>query len=290
MEFHKLHALGNDFLVVRAGEDPSRRLGPLARALCERRTGAGADGVIFYQATERDSEADYSALIFNADGSRAEISGNGIRCLAAMLVHCDLHPASPVRVRTVSGVRTLRLIGRRGAELHFQCTMGAPSFDPARIPATLPAAGPGPVLDFAMEVQGEPVRVSLSSMGNPHCSTYWDTVENAPVERLGRLLETHHAFPRRTNVEFIEIVDRNRLRVRFWERGVGITPASGSGSCAAAAVSILRGLIASPVTVETASGSLEIEWNGDSDVLLSGPAVCVYAGSFSALPEGGEET
>jgi diaminopimelate epimerase len=282
MDFAKLHALGNDFLVLRISEESCRQdLGALSREICRRRTGIGADGAVYYLPTAGDREADYSALIFNADGSRAEISGNGIRCLAALLLHSGCHTSDEVRVRTVSGVRQLSLLERGGLRFRFRCGMGVPITIPSKIPATLGDAA-GPVLDFPMKVGQEEVAVSLCSMGNPHCSTFWPSAADAPVERLGSALERDPVFPNRTNVEFIEVTDPSRLRVRFWERGVGVTPASGSGSCAAVVAAILRGVARSPVVVETAAGELEVEWDGRSEVLLTGDAHYICAG---ALPD-----
>ncbi len=284
MEFAKLHGLGNDFLLARAREGgPPTPLSELARRICDRRRGVGADGIVFYQPTVGDRDADFSALIFNADGSRAEMSGNGVRCLAAFLDRSAQHRPGSVRVRTVSGIKTLALQKREGNVYTFESDMGIPVVDPRRIPWRA-AAGPEPVLNRPLQVGGRTVAVSLCSMGNPHCSTFWQDASSAPVDTLGPLLENHDSFPNRTNVEFIQVMDFHRIRVRFWERGVGRTLASGTGSCAAAVAAILNGLAASPVTVETELGSMSVRWETGCELFLTGPAEFICSGSY-AEPE-----
>ncbi len=278
MQFAKLHALGNDFLVMRVDEAGSLgfSLAGLARAACERNRGIGADGVVFCQPTVGDREADYSALIFNADGSKAEMSGNGIRCLAAYLSHSGMVGTADARIRTVSGIRTCRQKFRSGRCYSYQTSMGPPVLEPPRVPCRLAVAAP--ILGFPLDLGTEQVPVSIVSMGNPHCTTFWPDIEKAPVASLGPRLESHSAFPRRTNVEFVEVVNRNRLHVRFWERGVGITTASGTGSCAAAVAAMLHRFVDSRVVVETAGGELEVEWDPPGEVLLSGSAVFICSG------------
>ena len=242
--------------------------------------------MIFYQPTCGDSEADFSALIFNADGSRAEMSGNGIRCLAALLIHCGEHTGKIVRIRTVSGIKKLTLTGRNHLSCRFECSMGHPVTDPAKVPARIDSGGQ-PVLDYSLAVGSETVRVSLCSMGNPHCSTFWPDVAGLPWS-VGTCSGNHPIFPNRTNVEFIQVLDRHRLRVRFWERGVGQTLASGTGSSAAAVAAILRNLAESPLTVETELGSLVVDWQPGRELILTGPAEFVCSGDYPAGdPEAG---
>jgi diaminopimelate epimerase len=281
MKFSKLHGLGNDFLVARAEAvaEAGRSLSPLVIRACHRRTGIGADGVLFFQPTVGDAEADVSALIFNADGSRAEMSGNGTRCLAAHLVHSGELPAQTIRIRTVSGVKHFTLQDQKDGTYIFVSSLGQPVTEPARIPVRL-GTGPGALVDFPLTVGSESVRVTISSMGNPHCSTFWPHVNQAPLETLGPMLERHRCFPNRTNVEFIEVLDRHRIRVRFWERGVGPTLASGTGSSAAAVAAILNGRVESPVTVEVQLGSMLVEWQPPSEVFLTGPAEYICSGDF----------
>ncbi len=281
MEFAKLHALGNDFLIVNvAGEEGYRRsLSPLARRICHRHRGIGADGVLYYQATLGDAEADVAVLIFNADGSKAEMSGNGVRCLAAYLYRSHECSSKIIRIRTVSGIKTLILKLEEGTKYTFECSMGEPITASDRIPVHLPAKS-DPILNYPIEVGSQIIPVTVTSMGNPHCSTFWPDVEEVPVESLGPALERHSTFPQRTNVEFVQILDPHRLRLRFWERGVGPTLASGTGSCAAAVAAILRGHAQSPVTIETELGSLLVTWPGQGDVLLTGESEFICDGRY----------
>lgn len=281
LEFAKLHSLGNDFLIVRSGEagDLPSSLSALAIGLCDRHRGVGADGVVFYQPTSSDSEAEAAAIIINADGSKAEVSGNGLRCLAAFLNASGIHPGETLRIRTVVGVRTYRLEAVKNGTYIYESCMGRPVLEPSLVPAQLDGS-PGLVIDHPLEIATGVVRVSVCSLGNPHCSTFWSELAQAPVETIGPLLERHRAFPRRTNVEFVQVLDRHSLRVRFWERGVGLTMASGTGVSAAAVASILRGLVESPVSVYTELGSMSVTWRPGEDLFLIGPAEFICQGSY----------
>jgi diaminopimelate epimerase len=250
----------------------------LAQRICDRHRGVGADGILFYEPAQNDPETDFSALIFNADGSKAEMSGNGVRCLAAYLHHCGRHSGDVVRIRTIAGIKRLELEKKDGNAFIFRSSLGQPITDPARIPSQLP--GPEPVLDYPLEVETEVVKISLSSMGNPHCSTFWPDLARAPVDRLGPLLEHHACFPSRTNVEFIQVLDLHHLRVAFWERGVGRTMASGTGSSAAAVAAVLNGFAEAPVVVETELGELLVEWSPGRELFLTGPAEFICAGDY----------
>ena len=273
MKVSKLHGLGNDFLIAASEEIglPGISFGPLAQNWCRRHTGIGADGVLFYQTTVGDPEADVSALIFNADGSRAEMSGNGTRCLAAWLLHAGILDAKQVRIRTVSGVRSFVLREQNERTYIFESFLGKPVTEPSRIPVRLEAQSQV-LVGYPLPVGTEVARVTVTSMGNPHCSTFWPEVAEAPVETLGPALEHHPCFPNRTNVEFIQVLDRHNIRVRFWERGVGPTLASGTGSCAAVVAAILNRLADSPVRVEVAGGSMMVQWQPPEELSLTGPA------------------
>ncbi|MBP1596521.1 MAG: diaminopimelate epimerase, partial [Acidobacteria bacterium] len=281
MKVSKLHGLGNDFLIAASEEIglPGVSFGSLAESWCRRRTGIGADGVIFYQPTVGDPEADVSALIFNADGSRAEMSGNGTRCLAAWLLHSGILDAPQIRIRTVSGVKSFVLRGRDGRTFVFESTLGVPVTEPSRIPVLLEAQSQ-PLIGYPLAVDTGVVRVTVTSMGNPHCSTFWPEVSEAPVDMLGPALERHPCFPNRTNVEFVQVLDRHNIRVRFWERGVGPTLASGTGSCAAAVAAMLNRLADSPVRVEVVEGSMMVQWQPPGELSLTGPAEYICSVEF----------
>ena len=279
MEFAKLHGLGNDFLIIPAdfARQGKESLATLAQKVCHRQCGVGADGVMYYETAFKDPEAEYVTRIFNADGSEAEMSGNGIRCLAAFLHHSGRCSSSSVSIRTPAGVKSLVLQQRDGAIYTFECAMGVPITDPEAIIGT-GELGPGPIVGHPLTVGDRVIRVTLSSMGNPHCSTFWPDLNAAPIDILGPALEGHVIFPRRANIEFIQVLDRHRLRVRFWERGVGRTLASGTGSSAAAVASLLHGFTESPVTVETAMGSLVVRWQAGEQLYLTGPAEFICSG------------
>lgn len=281
LEFAKLHSLGNDFLIVRTGEaeDLPSPLGSLAVSLCHRHCGIGADGVVFYQPTISDSEADISAIIVNADGSKAEISGNGLRCLAAFLRAVGIHTGESLRIRTVAGIRTCRWEGFQSGAYIYETCMGKPILDPSLVPTSL-GSTPGPVIDHPLEIASGVVPVSACSLGNPHCSTFWPDLKQVPVEKIGPLIECHQAFPRKTNVEFVQVLDGHSLRVRFWERGVGSTTASGTGASAAAVIAVLRGCAESPVVVHTELGSMSVSWQPGNDLYLTGPAEFICQGRY----------
>jgi diaminopimelate epimerase len=234
--------------------------------------------VIYYQPTVGDRDAEVSALIFNADGSKAEMSGNGLRCLAAYLCRSGRHRSKTLRIRTVAGIKTLVLQQADGRTFRFEASMGQPIIDPAGIPVIAENAA-GPLVDWLLPVDSGVLPVTVTSMGNPHCSTFWPDVAAAPVERLGPMLENHPAFPERTNVEFVQILDRHAIRARFWERGVGNTLSSGTGSSAAAVAAILRKQVESPVEVQTELGTVAVRWNPAGDLYLEGPAEFICSGT-----------
>ncbi len=267
----KLHGLGNDFLIARREDAHGSSLKSLARRVCQRYVGIGADGVVFFQRSPNESDSDVSALIFNADGSRAEMSGNGTRCLAAYLIHSGAVAGPTIRIRTVSGIKIFMLIGRKDRTYTFESSLGQPETNPAKIPVRLRSRA-AELIDCPLTAGAEVVRATITSMGNPHCSTFWPDVTTAPVETLGPVLEGMSSFPNRTNVEFIQVIDRHRIRVRFWERGVGPTLASGTGSAAAAVASILTRRAESPVTVDVDLGRLMVRWEPPGDLFLTGPA------------------
>ncbi|MCS7079188.1 MAG: diaminopimelate epimerase [Chloracidobacterium sp.] len=273
---HKLHGLGNDFLVFDA-----RQAGAVAfladaehqaRAVCERHCGVGADGVIAVEPSNTD-EADYQMTLWNADGSRAEMSGNGLRCVAAYIRRILGWEKDSLRVMTDVGVRTVAFLNSSGLETRCAIQMGSPVLTAEAIPFQMAAGLPSPLVDVALQVDAETVRATVVSIGNPHCTVFVDDARTAPAARLGPQLERHPAFPNRTNVEFAAVRDRRNLDVAFWERGVGHTTASGTGACAAAVAAMLKGLVDRAVTVHTAQGALEVAWDAVTDeVTLTGNA------------------
>ena len=274
MRFCKLHGCGNDYIVIESRECRGHDLAELARALCDRHFGAGADGVALVGAMSA-MPGDFSARIFNPDGSEAEVSGNGTRCAAAYLYHSGGHSATTLRLHTLSGVKVFRLIERDSLRFTFETDMGAPRLHPREIPIDLPGAFES-IIKYPLPVAGGAVDITALSMGNPHCTVFVPDWQQVDVAGLGRQLESHAAFPRRTNVEFVRVIDRGNIEARFYERGVGPTLSSGSSSCAATVAAVLNNFTSRRVQVHTAAGKLAVEWQTGGSVLLTGPAEVVY--------------
>ena len=280
MYFAKLEGLGNDFLVVSAEAAEGRSLFGLSQQICDRHYGIGADGLLIYSPGDPTSGADFKMRIFNADGGEAELSGNGLRCLAAFLFAEDLAENSVVRVATLAGLKVLRLTDSSPPEYRFEVDMGEPILDLGRI-AFKPSSEPASLVAFPLPVGGEVHPVTVSSMGNPHCSIFVNQFSDVDWEHLGNQIESHPFFPERTNIEFIRVRSRTEIEVRFWERGVGKTFSSGTGSCAAIVASILNGRTDRKVKIQTLGGSLEIEWREDNRLQLRGPARWICSGEYA---------
>ncbi len=273
LEFTKMHGAGNDFVVLDALAHELPAIEPLAERLADRNLGVGCDQILVIRGSD---VADFRMDIYDADGSRVEMCGNGIRAVFKYLRDRGRTEADEISVETLGGVVRPRWAG---SDL-VRVDMGRPVLAPAKIPTTL-GAGEGPVLDVGLEVDGASHTVSCVSMGNPHAVLYVDDPETAPVTTLGPRIENHPAFPNRTNVEFVTPEGRDRIRQRTWERGTGETLACGSGACAVAVASILRGVVDPKVTVALRGGDLQIEWaGGDAHVFMTGPATEVFTGRF----------
>ncbi|HXG32284.1 MAG TPA: diaminopimelate epimerase [Bryobacteraceae bacterium] len=261
--FTKAHGAGNDFLLTWAHEAPATGQAAVARAICARHTGVGADGWILVSPPPRGAGWDGEIRLFNADGSAAEISGNGTRCAAAFLLSAGLETAV-VRVRTGAGVRELRLLERNELRFRFEMAMGRPACNPEEAAIRL-------------ELGDTAVDATIVDVGNPQCAVFVESLD-FDWRRLGAALESHPRFPNRTNVSFVRVADRRTLEVRFWERGVGETMSSGTGATGAFWAAFLRGRVESPVTVLTPGGRLELRL--DDQVYLAGPARIVAGGEY----------
>jgi len=281
MRFHKFQALGNDFLIVREAElrAVTDDVGAFAQRICDRHFGAGADGLEVLLDQPRASEADFEIRLFNADGGETPISGNGTRCVAAYLYLIEGREAPSVAIATGAGAKQLQLIERDGGRCVFEMEMGVPRLRSEEIPVVL-LAPMERVIRQPLEVAGQIVEFTSVSMGNPHCSIFIDDFDALDWRPLGALLERHSAFPERTNVEFVRVINRQKIEVRFWERGVGETLASGTGSCGAALAAMLNDLTERRVTVSTAAGALIVEWRTDGTVVQTGEARAVYQGEW----------
>lgn len=275
--FTKTQGAGNDFLIIEGPLD----LLPTAQAkqrFCDRHYGAGGDGVIFVSRSGGAPGVDANLRIFNSDGGEAEISGNGTRCAAAYLLS-TAGSESDLTVETVAGVKRLKFVAREGNEYRFDMHMGKPILDAPAIPFRPGRDVAAPIVGIELPLAGgSSKRATITSMGNPHCSI---TVENFDWDwrACGREIERHPWFPNRTNIEFYRPVSKHSIEVRYWERGVGETNSSGTGSSAAAVASILNGHTESPVDVITPAGTLPVRWEADG-VYLSGPAEIIFHGEY----------
>jgi len=258
--FAKTEAHGNDFVLV-AESDVDRELRErLARAICDRLRGVGADGLILY----RGLEGDFSMTLFNSDGSPAEISGNGLRGLAAYLVYRGLATRDTLEVSTGAGRLSLSLLEREDPCFRFRANMGAPRH----------------LAKETLVVDSESLEGTTLSLGNPHCVLFRRSFDVAELRRVGPRLEVHPRFPHKTNVEFVEVLSRSDIRMGIWERGVGETASSGTGSSASAVASIWNGFVQSPVRVHCPGGTMTVVWEEGSDVFLTGDASVVADGDY----------
>ena len=278
LRFTKMHGIGNDYVVLDGIREELPPIPPLAAQLCDRHFGIGADQLLVARPSRT---ADFRMEIYNADGSQVEMCGNGIRAFYKFLKDRGHTDDDVISVETLGGVVRP---GWAGPD-RVRVEMGPPVLAPAKIPTTL-ATGDGPVLDIPLEIDGETLRVSSVSMGNPHAVVFVEDPDRVPVERWGSLIENHSAFPNRANVEFVTPLGRDRIRQRTWERGVGETLACGSGACAVAVVAMLRGVVDDEVSIELRGGELEIGWKGgDAPVIMTGPAAEVFTGEFPLREE-----
>jgi diaminopimelate epimerase len=273
--FTKMHGAGNDYVYVNGFEvkipDPAR----VARVVSPRRKGIGSDGLILIQPSET---ADVRMEMYNADGSRGEMCGNGIRCVGKFAYDRGLARRNPLRVETDAGVKTLELSVERGEVRSVTVDMGAPILDPAAIPARFTEAR---VVDAPLQVGSETYRVSSVSMGNPHCIVFLPAIDDLDLEAIGPRFERHERFPKGVNTEFVEVLGRDEAKMRVWERGSGETAACGTGACATAVAGVLTGRTDRRVRVRLRGGELAIEWReGDGHVLMRGEAVEVFSGEI----------
>jgi diaminopimelate epimerase len=273
LRFTKMHGAGNDYVVLDGIREELPPIPPLAAQLCDRHFGIGCDQLLVARPSRT---ADFRMEIYNADGGQVEMCGNGIRAFYKFLRDRGHTDDDEIGVETLGGVVRPAWAGPD----RVRVDMGQPVFAPAKIPTTL-GTGDRPLLDVPLEVDGETLRVSSISMGNPHAVIFVEDPERADVARLGPLIEYHGAFPNRTNVEFVTPIGRDRIRQRTWERGVGETLACGSGACAVAVVAMLRGAVNDEVHIELRGGELEIDWKGgDAPVIMTGPAAEVFTGEY----------
>ena len=279
----RTQGLGNDFIMV--DNRGSRELcmsAQEAQRLCDRNFGVGADGVIFAKPAE-DPSNDYDFDMYNSDGSTAEMCGNGIRCLACYIAELDGAGPGTCRVGSLAGLMVPEVL----PDGQVTVDMGVPVLEPAEVPTTIPPTH-GAVIKAPFEAAGETWQVSCVSMGNPHCLVY-ARGDGSPLEvseldlpAIGPAFEAHPAFPAKTNTEFVQVLDRGRVRMRVWERGAAETLACGTGACATVVAGVLEGRIDRECVVELPGGPLGIHWRPDNDhVMMTGPGEKVYSGEIT---------
>jgi diaminopimelate epimerase len=268
LPFTKMHGAGNDFVVLNALRRPLRVSADLARRLCDRRFGAGADQILVLEPSRR---ADFGMRILNADGSEVEMCGNGIRCVARYAFERGITRKREMAVETPAGI--IRPLLRKD---DVRVDMGPPVLDAARVPTR----AKGRVIDAPFRWNGHEVAMTCVSMGNPHAVIFVDDLDKTPVGTWGPEIENHKFFPRRVNVEFVQVLDGRHARARVWERGAGLTMACGTGACAVGVAGALTGRMERHVFLRLPGGTLEVEWAADGRVYLTGPAAFVYEGEF----------
>jgi len=282
LKFTKMHGLGNDYVYVSLFKERVDDPAALARAMSDRHRGVGGDGLILV-APPQGADADVRMIMYNADGSRAQMCGNGIRCVAKLAYERGLARANPLRVQTDAGVLSLDL--KLGADERVEAVrvdMGAPILDPKRIPVLLEGEN---VVARRIALGEQTLSMTCVSMGNPHAVLFALDLTRVPLAEWGPQLERHPLFPERVNVHFVEAVRPDFVKMITWERGTGLTQACGTGACAVCVAGVLNGLTKRAITVELPGGQLQIEWDAArGHVFMTGPATEVFTGVWPTCP------
>ena len=276
MKFTKMQGLGNDYVYVNCFEEKIDNPPELARRISDRHFGVGSDGLIMINPSDR---ADFEMEMYNADGSRGEMCGNGIRCVAKYVYDYGLTDKTDISVGTLGGIKYLELTVVDGKVRTVKVDMGKPELEPQKIPVK---ADGDKAVDEPILVGGEEYRMTCVSMGNPHAVVFVGCdVRDFPLEEIGPKFESHERFPNRVNTEFVRVIDRHTAEMRVWERGSGETLACGTGACAVAVACVLNGLTEDEVTVRLLGGDLQIRWDREKDtVYMTGPAEIVFDGEW----------
>ncbi|MCI8784021.1 MAG: diaminopimelate epimerase [Dorea sp.] len=302
MKFTKMQGLGNDYVYVNCLEEQLENPSEMAKFVSDRHFGIGSDGLILIRPSDA---ADFEMEMYNADGSRGEMCGNGIRCVAKYVYDYGLTDKTSISVETLGGIKYLELTVEDGMVSLVRVDMGRPKLEAAEVPILCEAVteecvvdedsvlGGGyaedivkigdcrKVINEPIVVDGMEYRITGVSMGNPHAVVFLEDVEGLEIEKIGPKFENHERFPKRINTEFVRVIDRETIEMRVWERGSGETLACGTGACAAAVASILNGLAERKVTVKLRGGDLLVEWEEETGkVYMTGPAVTVFEGEL----------
>lgn len=276
MKFTKMQGLGNDYVYVNCLQEKIENPPELAKKISDRHFGVGSDGLIMINPSEK---ADFEMEMYNADGSRGEMCGNGIRCVAKYVYDYGLTDQTSISVETLGGIKYLDLTVEDGKVKLVKVDMGQPELAPEKVPVV--AEGDRAV-DEPILVEGKEYRMTCVSMGNPHAVVFVDgDVRELPLESMGPCFENHERFPNRVNTEFVRVLDRHTAQMRVWERGSGETLACGTGACAVAVACVLNGLTEDEVTVQLLGGDLRIRWDREKNrVYMTGPAETVFDGEW----------
>lgn len=280
MKFTKMHGIGNDYVYVNCFGESVKNPAEVSKFVSDRHFGIGSDGLILISPS---AIADFRMNIYNADGSQAEMCGNGIRCVAKYVYDYGLTDKTEISVETLAGIKYLRLQVENGKVASVEVNMGAPILEPKEIPV---AVEESPVVNVPVEVKGKIYHMTCVSMGNPHAIIFMNNVKDLDIAAIGPYFENHTVFPKRTNTEFVEVLDRNTVNMRVWERGSDETLACGTGACATTVACILNDKTENEVTVHLLGGDLKIRWDREANqVYMTGPATVVFDGEIT-LPDG----
>ena len=275
IKFTKMHGLGNDYVYIDAINQKIENESSLAKFVSNRHFGIGSDGLILICKSEI---ADFKMRMFNSDGSEAEMCGNGIRCVGKFVYDKGLTNKTTVKIETLAGIKTLILNTKDGKVGTARVDMGEPILEAEKIPVI---STEKPVKNLELEAENKKFKFTCVSMGNPHAITIVENTKEFDVEKYGKVLEVDKAFPKKANIEFAQIIDRQNINMRVWERGAGETLACGTGACSTAVACNLNGLTDRKVNIELLGGTLNIEWNEtDNHVYMTGPAVTVFDGEL----------
>ena len=275
IKFTKMHGLGNDYVYIDAINQKIENESSLAKFVSNRHFGIGSDGLILIC---KSDIADFKMRMFNSDGSEAEMCGNGIRCVGKFVYDKGLTDKTIVKIETLAGIKTLVLNTKDGKVETARVDMGEPILEAEKIPVI---SKEQPVKNLELEAENKKFKFTCVSMGNPHAITIVENTKEFDVEKYGKILEVDKAFPKKANIEFAQIIDKENIKMRVWERGAGETLACGTGACATAVACNLNGLTGRKVNIELLGGTLNIEWNEkDNHVYMTGPAVTVFDGEL----------
>lgn len=276
MEFVKVQGLGNDFVIINALEENGfLNYFALAQKLCNRKFGIGADGLILILPSQT---ADIKMRIINSDGSEAEMCGNGIRCFAKYVYEQGIISKTKMAVETLAGVIVPEIIFENNKVVSVRVDMGEPLLERSQIPML---GKPGRVIKERLKVIDEEFEITTVSMGNPHCVIFVTDLNKIDIEKWGPLIETHPVFPRKINVEFVQVINLHEVVMRVWERGAGITLACGTGACATLTAGVLNNLLERKAIIKLLGGELTIEWAENNHLYMTGPAVEVFRGKIN---------